>query len=111
MKKKLPLAALAVISAAASSACAQVVYEPFNYSTGAVASGAKQNPGQGTTWGIASTTAMVDNTVAAGTLTLAGLPPGSGNNVNWSSTNGIDRLPVGEVYRSGTIYYSALVSV
>ena len=104
---------------------AQVMYEPFDYSTtngggnanvtnsiangGNSAAWGRTNPTQGIFW-TRSGTAAPDHTITSGGLTSpAGLPDAIGNKASFTNTGNVDRIGFGQVFSSGRVYYSLLL--
>src|SRR5438270_9860903 len=94
LHKLIPAVTLALVAADAS---AQMVYEPFNYNTGAL--GANVNPTTGGAW-LPGTTGT-EHQVVAGSLTPpTGLSqPTLGNMVQWNDVgnNRVERINLGTI--------------
>jgi hypothetical protein len=90
-----------------------VLYEPFDYTSGAALSGSA-NSQSGQTWtyvGVGGATGA-DPTIGSGGLAFAGFPQGAGNSALTNRTQtGSSRITLPFSANSGTAYYSALVKV
>src|SRR5688572_3929647 len=123
LHKLIPAVALAVASAEAS---AQLVYEPFDYSTtnaaghadltqsigagGNNAAFGRTNQGQGIFWARTGIFSTVDHTIETGSLTPnADLPDATGNKAVFGNPGNVDRIGFGEIVTSGRVYYSLLL--
>ena len=104
------VAALAAVAAAASAASAQLVYEPFAYS-GSTLDG-QVNPGNALPWSPMSADAGDDNILLNGSnLAYGGLAASTGGSVTYDGAGKSERLALGPVVTSGTLYYSLLLNV
>jgi hypothetical protein len=112
MKRILLLASLTVFSTTVFAALP--IYEPFadatgiggtSYSVGAIVPGQNNGP-LGATWSAAGPVG-VDNTIAAGDLSIGGLSSSSGGSMEYGVSSGPSaRLNLGSSFTSGSLYYS-----
>jgi autotransporter-associated beta strand protein len=138
MKKRSVVSALGILAAAASSASAQLVYEPMDYSTATSATGTNlanltgaptfagyQNPMNGQTWFDTGTNgAGAEQTLSNNNLTPTGagvtLAPSYGGALQYNgggtagahlSTDKNGRIALGQTITGGSIYYSFLLNI
>jgi hypothetical protein len=120
------LASLALLSFAATSVSAALIYEPFDYVNGNLgtstpASGGNTNPTAPATenstnntnvWTVNSGTPSAIQ-IVSGDLTYAGLPTTTTNHMSQASSTAGNpvRLGIGEYPEGSTIYYSMLIQV
>jgi hypothetical protein len=109
MKKLLVVVGCALV---ATYLHAGAFYEGFNYNTGAIAGNVNANStGASQTWG-ATTAAGTDNQVTSGSLSYSGLPPSAGNSVTVINSGAkTDRIGIGGINGSASMFYSCLVKV
>jgi hypothetical protein len=109
-------AAFALASATiATAAHAQLVYDTFNYTAGTTLDG-KVNPGSGLPWaGISADVSDDEILVSGSNLTyspsFAGSIGGGVGSVTYGGTGKSERLALGPVIGSGTLYYSLVLNV
>lgn len=89
--------------ALAIPATAQIVYEPFNYTPGALLSAQVLGAGQSY---VISGSGTDDARINSGNLSVSGLLASTGNSVTNGGAGRGDRLSLGQTINSGTLYFS-----
>jgi hypothetical protein len=123
MKARLPAALGLLLGVAASTASANLVYEPFDYPAGKLSAPGNVNPtapanenGYSNTnqWTRAGA-ATNDPDVVAGNLSYPNLPASTGNMAQLTGAGGAslthDRIAIGDYGNGSTIYFSMIVKV
>ena len=101
----------AVACVLASRASAQLVYEPFGYTAGSALDN-QINPVNGLSWSKMSANGGDDDILlTGGSLAYSGLSAPTGNSVSYSAAGKSERLAIGPVISSGTVYYSQTFQV
>jgi hypothetical protein len=108
------IACALLVLACALPASAALLYDGFDYPSGAALSGQTNNnvsPAQ--TWAYVGTgTNSADPKTTTGSLTYAGLPASVGNSIVTDRTqSGVSRIALPSALTSGTVYYSMIVKV
>ena len=93
---------------------ALLVYDPFNYSP-VGADLTNQSPDGGATlWNVTGTNGVSGTdpiTIAGGSLSIAGLAPSIGNSITYGGLGLTNRISLGSIFTSGTLYYSFALQV
>jgi hypothetical protein len=90
------------------SAKAALIYDPFDYLVGADLTGQSPNGGINS-WQVMGTggTGGTDPIlIEAGSLSVPGLAPSTGNSITYGGLGLTNRIPLGVTITSGTLYYS-----
>jgi hypothetical protein len=101
-------ACLAVTCLGLIPAEAALLYDPFDYTVGADLTNQTPNGGA-TLWQVMGTGGSGGTdpiTIASGSLSVAGLAPSNGNSITYGGLGLTNRIPLGQTFTSGTLYYS-----